>query len=94
MEGTAKKTAPKEARLPFWRSIQFKYAMTYLLVVAAILIVMNTYPLLMVENMVFSSKESTLKRQTLVIGSALAVSETLYKRSVYRSRRAFVCIRI
>ena len=78
----AKKAAPREARLPFWRSIQFKYALTYLLVVAAILIVMNTYPLLMVENMVFSSKESTLKRQALVIGSALAVSETLTRESV------------
>ena len=78
----AKKKAPKEARLPFWRSIQLKYALTYLLVVAAILIVMNTYPLLMVENMVFSSKESTLKRQALVIGSALAVSETLTQEGV------------
>ena len=76
-----KKTA-REARLPFWRSIQLKYALTYLLVVTAILLVMNTYPLLMVENMVFSSKESTLKRQTLVIGSALAVSETLTRESV------------
>ena len=78
----AKKTAPKEARFPFWRSIQLKYALTYLLVVSAMLIVMNTYPLLMVENMVFSSKESTLKRQALVVGSALAVSETLTRESV------------
>ena len=78
----AKKTAPGAARIPFRHSIQFKYALTYLLVVAAILIVMNTYPLLMVENMVFSSKESTLKRQALVIGSALAVSETLTREGV------------
>ena len=77
-----KKPAVKETRLPFWRSIQAKYALTYLLVVAAILIVMNTYPLLMVENMVFTTKESTLKRQALVIGSALAVSETLTREGV------------
>ena len=73
---------PREAKVPFSRSIQAKYALTYLLVVAAILIVMNTYPLLMVENMVFASKESTLKRQALVIGSALAVSETLTQEGV------------
>ena len=79
---TAKEPAAREARLPFWRSIQAKYALTYLLVVVTILLVMNTYPLLMVENMVFSSKESTLKRQALVIGSALAVSETLTRESV------------
>ena len=68
-----KKPAVKETRLPFWRSIQAKYALTYLLVVAAILLVMNTYPLLMAENMVFTSKESTLRRQALVIGSTLSV---------------------
>ena len=76
----AKQTS--ETRVPFFRSIQAKYALTYLLVVAVILIVMNTYPLLMAENMVFSSKENTLKRQALVIGSALAVSETLTREGV------------
>ena len=79
---TAAKQQGREPRVPFFRSIQAKYALTYLLVVAAILIVMNTYPLLMVENMVFSSKESNLKRQALVIGSALAVSETLTREGV------------
>ena len=76
------KSAREREKIPFFHSIQAKYAMTYLLVVAAILIVMNTYPLLMVENMVFTSKESTLKRQALVIGSALAVSETFTRESV------------
>ena len=79
---TAAKWQERETHVPFFRSIQAKYALTYLLVVAAILIVMNTYPLLMAENMVFSSKENTLKRQALVIGSALAVSETLTKEGV------------
>lgn len=68
--------------VPFFRSIQFKYALTYLLVVAAILLVMNTYPVLMAENMVFASKESTLRRQALVIGSTLSVSETLTREGV------------
>ena len=81
-QAEAKKPVSKEPRLPFWHSIQVKYALTYLLVVAVILIVMNTYPLLMVENMVFTSKENTLKQQALVIGSALAVSETLTREGV------------
>ncbi len=72
----------REKGVPFFRSIQAKYALTYLLVVAAILIVMNTYPVLMAENMVFASKESTLKQQALVIGSTLAVSETLTREGV------------
>lgn len=68
--------------MPFFRSIQTKYALTYLVVIAAIIVVMNTYPLLMAENMVFTSKENTLKRQALTIGSALAVSESLTEEGV------------
>lgn len=71
-----------DERVPFFRSIQAKYALTYLLVVAAILIVMNTYPVLMAENMVFTSKQNTLTRQALVIGSTLSVSETLTREGV------------
>ena len=67
----------KGERVPFFRSIQTKYALTYILVIAAIILIMNTYPILMAQNMVFTSKESSLKRQALTIGSAIAVSETL-----------------
>lgn len=76
------KLGRREGRVPFWRSIQTKFALTYLLVVAAIVLVMNTYPLLMAQNMVFTSKESTLKRQALTIGNALAVSESLSAEGV------------
>ncbi len=71
----------RTSRVPFWRSIRVKYAFTYLLVVAAIIAVMNTYPLIMAEDMVFSSKAGALRRQALVIGSALSVSETLTPES-------------
>ena len=77
-----KKGERARREVPFFRSIQTKYALTYILVVAAILLVMNTYPLLMAQNMVFSSKESSLKRQALTIGSAIAVSETLTEEGV------------
>ncbi len=72
----------RERAVPFFRSIQVKYALTYILVVAVILLILNTYPLLMAQNMVFSSKENTLKRQALTMGSALAVSETLTAEGV------------
>ena len=65
-----KRRAAAEGRVPIFRSIQTKYALTYILVVAAIILVMNTYPLLMAQNMVFTSKESALKKQALAIGSA------------------------
>ena len=52
-------------RVPFFRGIQFKYAVTYLLLIALVLLLLNTYPLLMAQNMVFRSKESSLKSQAL-----------------------------
>ena len=55
---------------------------TYLLLVVAIVLVLNTYPLIMAQNMVFSAKEASLKRQALAIGSALAVSEVLTEDGV------------
>lgn len=77
MTGTTKKRDGNGKRVPFFRSIQTKFALAYILVVAAILLILNTYPLLMAQNMVFTSKESSLKRQALTLGSAIAVSETL-----------------
>lgn len=69
-------------RVPFFRSIQSKYALSYLLVAAVILLVLNTYPILMAQDMVFSTKENALKGQALTIGSALAVSESLTAEGV------------
>ena len=77
--------AGKRGRVPFFRSVQVKYALTYILVTAVILLVMNTYPLLMAENMVFTSKERSLKRQALTIGSAIAVTETLTEESAQQA---------
>lgn len=72
----------KAGEVPFFYSIQVKYVLTYLLLVVAIVLVLNTYPLLMAQNVVFSAKETSLKRQALAIGSALAVSETLTEEGV------------
>jgi len=69
-------------RTSFFHSVQMKYALTYLLLIALVLILLNTYPLLMAEDMVFKSKESSLKRQALAIGTALGVTEVLTPEGV------------
>jgi signal transduction histidine kinase len=56
--------------------------MTYMAVIAVVLLLLNTYPLFMAENMVYQSKESTLKRQALAIGTALGVTENLTAEGV------------
>ena len=72
----------KAGEVPFFRSLQAKYVVTYLMLVVVIVLVLNTYPLLMAQNVVFSAKETSLKRQALTIANALAVSETLTQESV------------
>jgi len=75
----------KEERVRFLHSIQAKYAAIYVLVIAAVLILLNTYPILMAQDMVFESKKATLQSQTAVVASALAVSESLTADGVQQS---------
>ena len=69
-------------RVPFWRSIQVKFALTYILIVAAVLSLLNTYPLLVSRDLVITSKETSLQSQAGFIAGALAVSETITEEGV------------
>ena len=42
-------------RVPFWRSLQTKFALTYIVVIAAVLVLLNTYPVLVSQDLVFHS---------------------------------------
>lgn len=75
----------KEERVRFWQSIQTKYVVTYLLVIATMVILLNTYPIYMAQEMVFKSKAAALQSQTSVVASALSVSETLTPEGVEQS---------
>lgn len=58
--------------VPFWRSLRTKYVLTYLVIIAAVLVLLNTYPLLVSQDMVFKSKQTSLQSQASVMASALA----------------------
>ncbi|MEG1748029.1 MAG: hypothetical protein RR226_06345, partial [Oscillospiraceae bacterium] len=64
-------------KVPFFRSLQTKFALTYILAIFAVLLLLNTYPVLVSEDLVFNSKQASLQNQAAVMGSALAVSENL-----------------
>ncbi|MEG1073367.1 MAG: two-component sensor histidine kinase, partial [Oscillospiraceae bacterium] len=64
-------------KIHFFRSLQTKFALTYILAIAAVLLLLNTYPVLISEDLVFNSKQISLQNQAAVIGGALAVSENL-----------------
>ncbi len=74
----------RSKRVPFWRSLQAKYALTYVVVIAAVLILLNTYPVLRSQDSVFRSTATALQSQALVISSALAGPDGLTADGVGR----------
>lgn len=66
----------------FWQSVQVKFAMTYIVVIAAVLVLLNTYPVLASQDLIFKSKQVSLQSQTAVVASALAGLENLSPEGV------------
>ena len=75
----------RAGKVPFFRSLRGKYAVTYLVVIAAVLVLLNTYPVLATQNMVMrQSKKAALQSQASVMASALTELETLTPDQVER----------
>ncbi|MCI8423244.1 MAG: HAMP domain-containing histidine kinase [Lawsonibacter sp.] len=71
-------------RVPFFASLQVKYAASYLVVLAVVLVLLNTYPLLASQDLQFTSKLDSLKSQASVMASALMELESLSADQVVR----------
>ncbi len=76
--------AQRSKRVPFFASLQTKYAMSYLAVFAVVLLLLNTYPLLASQDLLFGSKRNAMKTQGAVISSALMELESLSAEQVER----------
>lgn len=63
-------------------SLQFKFGISYILIIIAVLILLNSYPLLISQDLVFKSKESGLKGSVKVIESALSGLDELTEENV------------
>ena len=71
-------------KVPFFDSLQAKYAMSYLVIFAVVLVLLNTYPVLASQDLLFASKRDSLKSQTAVIASTLMELESLTEDQVVR----------
>ena len=71
MTGEGKKT------LKFTRRVQFKLVAAFFALIAALLLLLNTYPVAASRDIVFSEKESSLIEQAAVISSSLSGLDTL-----------------
>jgi len=61
----------------FLEGLQVKFTLTYLVVMAAVLILLNTYPIFISQDLVFQSKQISLQNQATVMSSSLAGLEAL-----------------
>lgn len=73
-----------QQKIPFFSRLQVKYAMSYLAILAVVLVLLNTYPLIASQNLLFSSKRDSLKNQAAVMASALMELESLNADQVAR----------
>lgn len=81
MAGTEQDT---KKSIPFFSSLQVKYAMSYLVIFAVVLVLLNTYPVIASQELLFTSKQDSLKSQAAVMGSALMELESLSADQVAR----------
>ena len=71
-------------KVPFFFFFQVKYALSYLVIFAVVLVLLNTYPLVASQDLLFASKRDSLKSQAAVMSSALMELETLTPEQVER----------
>ncbi|MBQ9346566.1 MAG: hypothetical protein IJT94_04385, partial [Oscillibacter sp.] len=72
----------KRERPRFWNSLRFRFGASYLLIMAAVLLILNTYPLLVSENMVFRSKETSMLSSVSMMVSSLSGLDRLTEENV------------
>ena len=62
--------------------MQLKFGLSYIAVIAAVLLLLNTYPLLVSEDLVFRSKETTMQGSGSVMVDSLAGLDRLKQENV------------
>ena len=63
-------------------SLQRKFSFSYIAIILAVLILLNTYPLITSENLTFRSKQSSLQGSVSVMVTALSGLEELSEENV------------
>lgn len=62
----------EQIKIPFWFRMQTKFALSYAALIIAVLVLLNTYPILAAQDMVFKAKQTSIENQASVISSALS----------------------
>ena len=67
-------------RLP--RSLQTRLALGYVCIIGVLLVLMNTYPLLMNQNLIFRAKQTALTNQAALVTNTLVTADDLTPEAV------------
>ena len=65
-----------------YSSLQVKFGLSYILIIAAVLLLLNTYPLRVSQDLVFRSKEATLESSVYVMVYSLSDLDHLTEENV------------
>lgn len=66
----------------FSHSVQFKFAITFLVLIAGLMVMLNTYPTIVSRDLVFNTKQASLQSQASVMSSALSAPDELTSDTV------------
>ena len=82
-----------DGHVPFWRSLQLKFVLAYLAVIAAVVVLLNTYPVLVSQDLVYQSKHTSMLNQAAVIASALSGPDALTEGGAAQTIQALGAVR-
>ena len=69
-------------RLPWRESVQAQFIAVFMLLLLALLVLLNTYPLVAIRDLVFANKRSALQAQATVVAASLAGLDELTESGV------------
>ena len=72
----------KDKKAHIWESLQFHFGVSYIAVIIAVLLLLNSYPLLVSQDMVFRSKAAALQNSVSVMVYSLSGLEELTEENV------------
>ena len=69
--------AEQEKKTGLSRSLQTRMALGYAVIIVALLVLLNTYPLLMSQNLMFRSQQTALQNQAVLVTNSLTTADQL-----------------
>lgn len=77
-----KKVGPMGGKWNISHSLQMRLALGYSCLIAVLLVLMNTYPLIMGQNLMFRSQQTALANQLVLITNTLTTADELTPETV------------